>query len=279
MYKTQWEAVDAFAEWLLLKRYSPKTRRSYIWVLWIFLRDIGKSISQIGREDAEKYFQFKIRSGMSISAHKQLTGVLKLFFFRFLGLTNIRWDEFYPEKWETKLPSILSKQEVNKLLYVTQNLKHKTILTLIYACWLRLAECTHLKISDIDPENMTLKIQQAKWKKDRYVPLSSKLLYILRDYYKEYKPKQYVFEWQSWGPYSERSIQQIMKHSLRISAIKKPATVHTLRHSYATHLLEDGVDIRIIQNFLGHAHIRTTQIYTHISEPILSRIKSPLDTF
>lgn len=125
---------------------------------------------------------------------------------------------------------------------------------------------------------MTLKIKQAKGKKDRYIPLSPKLLELFREYYKIYTPDQYVFEGQARGSYSERSIQQIMKQSLKKSGILKQASVHTLRHSYATHLLEDGVDIRIIQGFLGHSHIRTTQIYTHISEPILSKIKSPLDS-
>lgn len=278
MYKTQWEAIIGFTEWLLLKRYSPKTRKNYLWVLHVFLRDIGKSISQIQRDDVEKYFQMKIHSGMSVSSHKQLTWVLKLFFFRFLERKDIIWDELYPEKWEIKLPNILSKQEIKSLLDVTDNIKHKTILTLIYAGWLRLSECVHLKIKDIDSKRMTLKIRQAKWKKDRYVPLSHNLLELLRKYYKEYAPKNYVFEWQAYWNYSERSIQQIMKQALKKSGITKQASIHTLRHSYATHLLEDGVDIRIIQEFLWHSHIRTTQVYTHISEPILSKIKSPFDS-
>lgn len=165
IYKTQWEAIIGFTEWLLLKRYSPKTRKNYLWVLQVFLRDIGKSISQIQRDDVEKYFQMKIHSGMSVSSHKQLTWVLKLFFFRFLERKDIIWDELYPEKWEIKLPNILSKQEVKSIFDVTDNIKHKTILTLIYAGWLRLSECVHLKIKDIDSKRMTLKIRQAKWKK------------------------------------------------------------------------------------------------------------------
>ncbi len=215
---------------------------------------------------------------MSQSAHKQLTGTLKLFFYRFLERNDIIWNQLYPEKGERKLPNILSKGEIKKLLDATENLKHKTILTLIYACGLRLSECVHLMIEDIDSKRMTLKIRQAKGKRDRYVPLSLNLLQLLREYYREYSPKKYVFEWQSSGSYLERSIQQIMKQSLEKSGIQKSATVHTLRHSYATHLLEDGVDIRIIQEFLGHSNIRTTQIYTHISRPILSKIKSPFDS-
>ncbi len=278
IYKTQREAVEAFVEWLLLKRYSVKTRKTYLWVLQLFLREIGHSISQIKRDDIEQYFQSKIKSGMSVSAHKQLNGVLKLFFSQFLDREDISWNELYPEKGEIKLPNILSKWEVKRLLDVTENLKHKTILSLIYAWWLRLSECVQLMISDIDSNRMTIKIKQAKGRKDRYIPLSPKLLGLLREYYREYTPSKHVFEWQGWWTYSERSIQQIMKQSLKAASIKKQVSVHTLRHSYATHLLEDGVDIRIIQEFLGHAHIRTTQIYTHISTPILSRVKSPFDS-
>lgn len=278
IFTTQWDAIEWFQEWLLLKRYSVKTRKNYLWVLHVFLREIEKSISKIKRDDVEKYFQRKIKWGMSISHHKQLTWVLKLFFFRFLERKDIVWNELYPEKWEYTLPNILSKGEIKKLLDRTKNLKHKTILTLIYAGWLRLSECVRLKIEDIDSKRMTLKIKQAKWKKDRYVPLAPKLLELLREYYLKYSPREYVFEWQSSWTYSERSIQQIMKQSLKDAGITKQASVHTLRHSYATHLLEEGVDIRIIQEFLGHSHIRTTQIYTHISEPILSKIKSPLES-
>ena len=131
---------------------------------------------------------------MSQSAHKQLTGTLKLFFYRFLERNDIIWNQLYPEKGERKLPNILSKGEIKKLLDATENLKHKTILTLIYACGLRLSECVHLMIEDIGSKRMTLKIRQAKGKRDRYVPLSLNLLQLLREYYREYSPKKYVFE-------------------------------------------------------------------------------------
>ncbi len=277
IYKTQKESVWAFWDWLTLKRYSPKTHKTYLSVLNMFLKEISITISKIQRNDIEEYLQHKIQNGLSVSRHKQLTWVLKLFFSRFLERQDIIWDEMYPEKWETKLPNILSKSEVKKLLDTLNNIKHKTILTLIYATWMRLSECVNLQIGDIDSKRMTIKIRQAKGKKDRYVPLSPKLLDLLRVYYRECHPKQYVFEWWEWWIYSERSVQQIMRQALNRALITKKASVHTLRHSYATHLLEDGVDVRIIQEFLGHSHIRTTQIYTHISTPILSKIKSPLD--
>lgn len=279
IYNTQWEALSGFAEWLLLKRYAPKTRKVYNGLVRFFLSKIWKSISQISRDDVEQYFVGRIKEGISISYHKQLNGSLKLFFHYFLERKDINWNEIYPDRSERRLPNILSKEEVKKLLDTCENLKHRTILTLIYAGGLRLSECVNLHITDIDSSRMTLVLHAAKGNKDRYVPLSVKLLELLRRYYLEYKPTLFVFEWQWSGTYSERSIQQIMKQALLRAGINKQASVHTLRHSYATHLLEDGVDIRIIQEFLGHAHLSTTQLYTQISSPIRSRIKSPLDSF
>jgi integrase/recombinase XerD len=244
-----------------------------------FLSDIWLTISQIDRASVEAYFVSEIKRGISRSHHKQLNGALKLFFYRFLERTDIRWDELYPERWERKLPTILSKWEVKRLLESCDNLKHKTILTLIYAGWLRLGECSRLKIVDIDPDRMMLHLRATKGAKDRIVPLSQRLLDLLRVYYAEYHPVDFVFAGQSSWPYSDRSIQQIMRQSLEKSGIKKDATVHTLRHSYATHLLEDGVDIRIIQELLGHSHLSTTQLYTHISAPIRERVRSPFDSF
>lgn len=278
IFNTQKEALDGFAEWLLLKRYAPRTRKVYLWLVVHFLRDIGMTISEIDRGSVEQYFISEIKRGISRSHHKQLNGSLKLFFSRFLDRSDIMWDELYPEWWERKLPNILSKWEVKRLLDSSMNLKHKTILTLIYAGGLRLGECTRLRISDIDSDRMTLHLRAAKWEKDRRVPLSTKLLALLREYYLAYQPTDFVFAGQSGWPYSDRSVQEIMKKSLERAAISKYATVHTLRHSYATHLLEDGVDIRIIQEFLGHSHLSTTQLYTHISSPIRERVKSPFDS-
>ena len=277
-YNTQKEALYGFEEWLLLKRYAPRTRQVYLWLVVHFLRQIGLTISQIDRDRVESYFVSEIKRGISRSHHKQLNGALKLFFARFLERSDIRWDELYPDRWERKLPDILSKSEIKKLLDSCDNLKHKTILTLIYAGGLRLWECTLLKIWDIDSDRMILHLRSAKWAKDRIVPLSSKLLVLLRKYYLEYHPTDFVFGGQSGWPYSDRSIQQIMKKALIKAEITKKASVHTLRHSYATHLLEDGVDIRIIQDFLGHSHLSTTQLYTHISQPIRERVQSPFDS-
>jgi site-specific recombinase XerD len=159
-----------------------------------FLSEIGKSISQVTREDVEQYFIKRIHEGISISYHKQLNGSLKLFFHHFLERSDIKWNEIYPDRNERKLPNILSKEEIKKLLDTCENLKHRTILTLIYAGGLRLSECVHLRISDVDSSRMTLLLHAAKGNKDRYVPLSVRLLELLRRYYLEYQPTVFVFE-------------------------------------------------------------------------------------
>jgi len=172
------------------------------------------------------------------------------------------------------LPVILSKKEI---INVIKNFKHKTILFLIYSAGLRNGELLNLKIGDIDSDAMKIHIRQAKGKKDRYVMLSEKALKLLREYYKLYKPKEFVFEGQKGGKYSSKSVQNIFKTAVKKTGIKKKASVHSLRHSFATHLLDDGTDIRYIQELLGHKRLETTQIYTHISSYSINKIKSPAD--
>lgn len=147
----------------------------------------------------------------------------------------------------------------------------------IYSAGLRISEAIHLKIKDIDSQRMQIRVEQSKGKKDRYTLLAAKTLEILRMYVKEYKPKDYLFEGQNGEQYSDRSIQAILKMALAKTNIKKHVTVHTLRHSFATHLLENGTDLRYIQNLLGHGNSKTTEIYTHVTTKGFNQIKSPLD--
>ncbi|PID65776.1 MAG: recombinase XerC [Gammaproteobacteria bacterium] len=176
-----------------------------------------------------------------------------------------------------KLPVVLSQQEVECLIAVTTNLKHKTILLLIYSAGLRLGELLNLKLGDIDSAAMRLHIRCAKGKKDRYVMLSENILNYLRQYYQHYHPKDYVFEGQHGGQYSPKSVQNTFKKALQKANIRKQATVHTLRHSFATHLLDNGTYIRYTQELLGHKKLETTQIYTHVSSYSINQIKSPAD--
>lgn len=173
---------------------------------------------------------------------------------------------------------MLSKQEVAALLSRVHNRKHHAILSTIYAAGLRLSEVIHLKINVIDSKRMLIHIRQSKGNKDRVVPLSSSLLEELRNYYQKYRPKQYLFEGEKGGMYGRSSVQQIFRRAKRAANIRKKATVHTLRHSYATHLLEAGTDLRMIQVLLGHSSSKTTEIYTHVSNQYIQQVVSPLDT-
>ncbi|MDD3051023.1 MAG: tyrosine-type recombinase/integrase [Candidatus Cloacimonetes bacterium] len=178
---------------------------------------------------------------------------------------------------EKKLPEVLSEEEVTKILKQISNLKHQCIIYLIYSAGLRLSEVVHLKIEDIHSDRKQIFIRSAKGNKDRYGILSETVLQLLRNYYKEYKPQLWLFEGQKREQYSRRSIQKIFKEALLLSGVKKNASIHTLRHSFATHLLEHGTDLRYIQELLGHKSSKTTEIYTHITASARGKIRSPLD--
>ena len=191
-----------------------------------------------------------------------------------------REQEFYdlprPKK-PVLLPDILAAEEMIALIQQTDNLKHKALLMTSYSAGLRVSELVSLKLSDIDSKRMMIHIRQGKGKKDRYVPLSIKLLEVLRAYFKEYKPKEYLFEGEKGEAYSTRSAQHALAAAKAKARIGKKGSLHLLRHSYATHLLEAGIDIRYIQEFLGHSNIKTTLRYTHVTENKITTIQSPLD--
>ena len=173
---------------------------------------------------------------------------------------------------------MLSKEEVKRILEAPANLKHRTMLLLVYGCGLRRSELLALMLNDVDSSRKLLIVKQAKGGIDRLVPLSEKLIEQLRSYYKAFKPKTWFFEGQKpEQPYSGHSLRNVLKHALRNAGIQKPVTLHWLRHSYATHLLEAGTDIRYTQEILGHKSSRTTEIYTHVSTQYIKQIKSPID--
>jgi len=270
--------LDDFKKLLTIKRYSYRTIKSYSNALkTFFLYFEHKNPEKINPSEIEQFInKMVLIDNISQSYQKVLVGSIKLFYNELLR-KNYKLNYLYPDRPEKKLPVVLDKSEIQILLNSIQNLKHRAILSMIYSAGLRLSEVIEMKLNDIDSKRMLIKIVQGKGKKDRYVMLSEKLLIILREYYKEYKPKEYLFEGQKGGKYSARSVQAIFKEALRKSNVKKKASVHTLRHSFATHLLESGVDIRIIQQLLGHSSLKTTQIYTQVSSSKISEIKSPLD--
>ena len=175
------------------------------------------------------------------------------------------------------MPQVLSEKEIARILLSLKNLKHRTILTVIYSAGLRLSELLNLKAEDIDWDRKLIRVKSGKGRKDRYTLLSPRLEKLLKDYLYYYKPDKYLFEGQKGGKYSPKSVQNIMKNAVTKTGITKHATVHTLRHSFATHLLENGTDLRYIQELLGHGSSRTTEIYTHVSKKSIGKIRSPLD--
>ena len=228
-------------------------------------------------EGLEKYnHEVIIAHNLSVSFQRGLVGALKLFYSQ-CGDTIMDIEKLQSPFKESRLPDVLSKEEVQKIINASNNSKHKALLSIIYSCGMRIGEALSLKINDIDKQRKLIKIRLAKGKKDRYVPYSDKLRLLLRKYYDDWKPKEYLFEGQYGGPYSEGSAAKVLQHAVAKCNIKKHVTLHTLRHSFATHLLEAGTDIRYIQELLGHSNPKTTMIYTHVSSKKISEIKSPLD--
>ena len=269
--------LTAFKQGMEIKRYSPSTIQIYLSTVKMVLESLQYHENGFREKEFRTWLLNRVhKDHISQSHQKHLLACLRLF-FRIVHHRDYDLSDLYPTRKEHRLPTVLSQQEVKQILGNTQNLKHKSILTAIYACGLRLSELLHLKITDIDSMRMILRIRQGKGKKDREVILSPNLLELLRNYWKKYRPTEWLFEGQKGGPYSARSVQAIFKEALSRANISKPATVHTLRHSFATHLVETGTDIRWVQDLLGHNSIKTTQIYTHLTDSAKRRIKSPLD--
>lgn len=273
------QQIELFKNYLLSIRYSKNTIKTYSEALKSFLTFFkDKKASEINNQDIVIYNnEFILKNNLSTSYQNQIVNAIKLY-FRSVQDKKIEIDKIHRPKREKNLPNVLSKEEVKLILEAHSNIKHKTMLSLIYSCGLRCGELLALKPVHIDSKRNIVLLKNAKGKKDRIVPLSPKILEMLREYYKLFKPKTYLFEGQFAGqPYDARSLQLVLKQALQKSGITKPATLHWLRHSYATHLLENGTDLRFIQELLGHSSSKTTEIYTHVSTKNIQQIKSPFD--
>jgi integrase/recombinase XerD len=260
-------------------RYSPKTSKVYKEMFEEFINFYPTyDIKNLDETLIIKFLRYLVTERkISTSYQNQSINAIKFYYERVLGGQRKIYFIDRPIKEKT-LPIVLNTEEVKHILALTTNLKHKAILMLIYSAGLRISEAINLKIKDIDSQRMQIRVEQSKGKKDRYTLLSVKALTILRDYFKAYRPKEWLFEGMEAGnQYSTRSIQQIFKESVVRAGIKKDVSVHTLRHSFATHLLENGTDIRYIQSLLGHESSKTTEVYTHITTKGFDQIKSPLD--
>lgn len=263
---------------LNLKRYSENTIKTYSNYFLDFQSYFSTSdLNDITASQINDYILYLIKKNdISISQQNQRISAIKFYYEKVLGREKLN---FYIErpKRERKLPGVLDKSEVQAIINSTHNIKHKCILSLIYSSGLRRNELLNLEKEDIDSKRMLLKVRGGKGKKDRYTTLSEKLLQLLREYYKQYRPENYLFEGPEGNRYSATSIQNILKKSAKEAGIKKRVHVHMLRHSFATHLLEQGTSLRIIQELLGHESIKTTEIYTHITNSDIEKIKNPLD--
>ena len=276
---TTLQKIQQFKQWLRSKRYSESTINTYTKALQVFLDYYKhKPITEITNNDLIVFNNdYIIANKLSAAYQNQIVNGIKLFFAKIVN-AKLNPELVHRPKKPKLLPNVLSKEEVKQILNAHSNIKHRTMLSLIYSCGLRRSELLYLKPEHVDSKRNVLIIKAAKGKKDRIAPLSDKTVELLRDYYKLYKPSKWLFEGQSKGEqYSDRSLESVLKQALAKTKINKPVTLHWLRHSYATHLLEAGTDLRFIQEILGHKSSKTTEIYTHVSTKSLQKIKSPFD--
>ena len=272
--------INSFVKWMSQRRYSINTINTYeSMVISFFKYHNTKSVIEITKEDVINFnTNYILANNFSYTYQNQLVNAIKLFYKQ---VTNYALDleQLDRPKKSKKLPEVLSLNEVKELLTLVKNTKHKTLLSLLYSCGLRIGEALSLQLNSVDFNRSLLHVKSGKGRKDRFIPLSPTMIHLLERYYAEYRPKTYVFEGRNSATYSAVSARQVLIRALKDTSIKKSITLHTLRHSYATHLLENGTDIRFIQELLGHNSPKTTMIYTHVSTTSLEKIKNPFDDF
>ncbi|MEX1003100.1 MAG: site-specific tyrosine recombinase/integron integrase [Crocinitomicaceae bacterium] len=272
------QIIYNYTQFLKGRRYSPSTITTYGTLVTEFLIFYfpGK-IADLSNKDVERFNQqFIVKHKYSISTQRQFIGAVKL--LAHCLEANLNTENLVRPKKEKKLPVVLSKEEIIDLIRHTKNIKHRAALAIIYAAGLRIGELLALKLSDIDIDRKQITIRSAKGRKDRYVVLSQSYLPLLANYLSTYRPSEFFIEGQNGGKYSAESIRAVLRRSCKAANITKHVTPHTLRHSFATHLLENGTDLRYIQELLGHSKPETTMIYTQVTKKDLLNINSPLDT-
>ena len=268
----------SYLDKLELKRYSKNTARAYISAFERFINHYATiKVDHLNEVDIRAYLKTLIGEGLSNATLNLHINAIKFYYEIVRGMPHRFYEIERPRKVQ-KLPEVLSRMEVLSMLRNTQNIKHRCVLELLYSAGLRRGELIKLNIKDIDSKRMVITIRDAKGGKDRQTLLSSRLLIDLRIYYKEHRPTLRLFEGRGGGGYSGTSILEIVKQAAQRAGIAYKVTPHMLRHSFATHLLEDGVDLRYIQSLLGHKSTKTTEIYTHVATHNLCAIKNPLDS-
>jgi len=269
---------EEFLRMLEIKRYAYNTAKTYINFFEDFINHYkDQEIDNLDENDIRNYLQSIAVKGASGPYLNQAVNSIKFYYEVVKEMPN-RFYSIERPRPETKLPKVISKEEVAMMINITSNIKHKCIIGLLYSAGLRRGELLHLKIEDIDSKRMLIIVRGAKGNKDRMTLLSPHILEMLREYYKEYKPKKLLFEGPVGRPYSPESVAKIVQRAGEQAGIRKRITPHMLRHSFATHLLEDGTDLRYIQTLLGHTSSTTTEIYTQVTLTHVKVIKSPLDS-
>lgn len=271
-------ALDRYLRQLLLMAYSNSTIKTYCQEFLQLLKVLkAHSVDDLDSDKLRSYFLYcsqKLKLSENL-IHSRLNAV-KFYFEKVLKRDRLFLDVPRPKK-PSLMPEVISANDIKKMLQSVNNSKHSLLLRLCYGMGLRVSEVVNLKVSDIDSSRMQVLIRRSKGKVDRYVVLPKSVLADLRAYYLEFKPKEFLFEGQTSGQYSVRSVQKVFKKAMDTAQIHKKLGVHSLRHSYATHLIEMGTDIRFVQELLGHSNIKTTMIYTHLTDTTKRKIKSPLD--
>jgi site-specific recombinase XerD len=266
--------IDIVAQEMSIRNYSRKTIAAYSRIYTELYRKVGRPLRDITEEEIKNYLHGKVQAGLASQSIALAANALNFLYTQIYHRTDFQKIR-HPKKTNA-LPVVLTKAEIERIIAQTNNLKHKTMLGIAYAAGLRVSEVVELRVADIAPEELTVTIRQGKGKKDRLSILSPRLLDDLRTFTAGKDGKRHVFESERGGKLTTATLQKVFQHCLKKSGIKKSATFHSLRHSFATHLLENGVDVRYVQELLGHANIRTTQLYTKVTNPALKNIKSPL---
>jgi len=272
-------ALVAFSKELVLKGYSPSTIKTYTGEFMSFLQIIkGVPATEFSPERLKDYLYYcATELKLSEATLHSKINALKFYYEQVLGREKFFWEIPRPKK-RLQNPTLFNQDEIAAILKATENVKHKTMLMMAYSAGLRVSEVVALKPTDIDSKRMCLHIRQGKGKKDRMVGLSPVLLVMLRAYWREFEPKVYLFEGQEAGtPYTTRSLQLVMNQAKERANVFKRGSIHALRHSFATHLLDKGTDVTLIMKLLGHNDIKTTLRYLHVSNRDLLHVVSPLD--
>jgi integrase/recombinase XerD len=270
---------EQMLHYMQLKNYSRRTIVCYLSCISCMSRYYKRTPEAISTDDVKEYLYYLIQNKKtSVSIINQIISAYKVL------ITGVLEKEWFSIKLprprrEKKLPVVFSKQEVSKIIEHTRNLKHRAIIAFAYSSGLRLDEVRQVRLTDIDSSRMQIRVSNGKGNKSRYTILSKQILEMLREYWSDYRPKVYLFEGlKKREPISISTLQKIFYQRMRAVGIKKQASFHTLRHSFATHLLEQGVNLRVIQALLGHTSIKTTTIYTHLQNFDPSSVASPFDS-